>query len=205
MRIFRENPAQRFPGPARYKCNHAKLRTRWSFGVILCLVIVSIPGCAPRKRSYVPPQDPATLTDTAFLHYLATVPVVTVDEGTRATLLLVGGTQVWTTFDARSAELARRGAFQPSWGLSPDDTLDKGTLAYMFARTCQAPGSVNTILAAKTGIGDRRAALQVCVYEGLLTQGHPHDPVAGGELVGALEAAERFMGNRALNPNTAVK
>ena len=117
------------------------------------------------------------MSDMAFLHYLATAPTVSIDEGRRAIGLLT---------ENGDAELIR-----PEWEFSGDDVLDKGTLAYMLRNACDLPRGVNEVLLADTiGLGDRRYALKTCVYEGLLPFGRADEPVTGGELLSALTAAE---------------
>jgi hypothetical protein len=152
--------------------------------------MAALPTCTAPRRTWTPPQDPTQLDDTAYLHYLATVPTVTVEEGSRAVLLLIGPTDRSATFEQRWAELEQKGAVKAAWRRSPGDTLDKGTLAYMLRVICDVPPGLNDLLAARTGLGDRRYALRTCVYHGMLSYGLPHDPVTGGELLSALSAAE---------------
>ena len=166
----------------------------------LRVVLVSLVGaavganCTAPHRSYQPTQDPATLDNVSFLHYLATVPVVTVDEGVRAVLLLADDPAARSTFDERIAALGHREAVKQAWHLQPDQILDKGTLAYMLRTVCRLRRSVNERLAASTGWGDRRYALQTCIHAKLLPYGLAHEPVTGGELLSALTAAERYLG-----------
>ncbi|GAF69285.1 unnamed protein product, partial [marine sediment metagenome] len=129
------------------------------------------------RRTFQPEQDEASLDDVSFLHYLATVPVVTVDEGMRAVLLLTGDSTQWPTFEKRYEELRGRGAVKAAWRLRSGRILDKGTLAYMLRTVCSGARSLNEILASKTGIGDRRYALKACVDEGVLPHGLAHEPV----------------------------
>jgi hypothetical protein len=145
-------------------------------------------------RTFEPAQDPGALDDVSFLHYLATVPVVTVDEGMRAVLLLEGEGARWPTFNERSKELHRIGAVKAAWHLQQEQILNKGTLAYMLRTICKLRRSFNERLAAATGIGDRRYALATCIHAGLLPYGLAHEPVTGGELLSALTAAERQLG-----------
>lgn len=159
---------------------------------IVVAAACAVAGCAPRTRTFQPSMDPATLEDTAFLHYLATVPVVTVNEAARGLLLFANAGRDLRTFEERAGELARRGAFRSAWKLTPTDVLDKGTLAFALAALCDLPRSVNSSAAAVTGLGDRRAALQVCVYQGILVRGDSSNPVSGGEFLAALDAAERY-------------
>ena len=52
-------------------------------------------GCALPHRSIQPAHNQAELDDLRFTHYLATVPVVTVNEGARAVLMLIEVIASW--------------------------------------------------------------------------------------------------------------
>ena len=160
--------------------------------LVYALLMVAT-GCAQRHRAYTPEVDPATLNDVVFMHYLARTPVVTVDEGQRAVLLLVGSTDEWPTPQARAAELTRRGAMKDSWNLNPEQLLDHGTLAHMLRVICNLPSGINDLMGEWFGIGDRRAALRTCTYEGLLPHNVPDQPVTGGDLQSALVRAESCL------------
>ena len=161
--------------------------------IVLMVALIVMPGCSAPRRTYQPPQDPSAFNDTAFLHYLATVPTVTVAEGVRAAGLLAGPTQQPATWEDQRSHLERLGALKPDWRLRPDDTLDKGTLAYVLTAICKTPRSLTETASAVTGLGDRRYALKTCIDEGLLPYGLAHDAVTGGELISALSKAERFI------------
>jgi hypothetical protein len=150
-------------------------------------------GCAQPRRSFVPEVDPATLSDVAFTHYLAQAPVVTVDEGQRAVLMLVGTNDAGRTPDERRAALLRRGAIKPRWNLEPDQRLDFGTLAYMLRTVCEVPRGLNDVVSDWTGLGDRRAALRTCGFYELLPHRLPHEAVTGGELLSAITTAEAYL------------
>jgi len=153
------------------------------------------PGCAAARRSWNPGRDPNTLSGAIFLHYLATVPVVSVDEGMRAVLLLSDDGARFPTYDRRKEELMRRGAVRASWGLNADAVLDKGTLAHMLRVVCDLPLGLNETFLSPVQLGDRRYALRSCIHEGLLPYGLAQEPVKGGELLSALTAAERYLAN----------
>jgi len=157
---------------------------------------LQVGSCTRPQRTYQPAQDPATLDDLSFLHYLATVPVVTVDEGMRAVLLLTGDSARWSTFEQRYEELRRRGAVKEAWRLEPGQILDKGTLAYMLQCICDVPRSLDDMLASKTSVGDRRYALKTCIHEGVMPYGLAHEPVTGGGLLSALTIAERYLSSQ---------
>jgi hypothetical protein len=156
------------------------------------ILSVVLAGCSAPHRTYQPPQDPSALDDTALLHYLAAVPTVTVAEGVRAVGLLLDPTPGPASFDDQRRRLEEVGALKPGWGLAPDETLEKGTLAFMLSVVCKTPRSLNESAASLTNLGDRRYALKTCIDEGLLPYGLPHDPVTGGELLSALSRAERY-------------
>ena len=164
-----------------------------TLAVAVALLMFQVCCVAPR-REIAPPVDPSTLDDTAFLHYLATVPTVTVAEGVRAVGLLAGPTPQPATFEDQRSHLERLGAIKPAWRLQPHDTLDKGTLAYMLTAICKTPRSLTEAASAVTRLGDRRYALKTCIDEGLLPYGLAHDAVTGGELISALSKAERYLG-----------
>ncbi len=157
----------------------------------LCLVLLPA-GCAgPRK--YQPPVDPQTLDGTLFVHYLASVPAVTVEEAARAVLILADGEDAAESPDSRVAELERRGWIRPAWRLRPDHTLDRATLGYLLFRACKLPDSVNTIILGSWGAGDRRYAMRQAVALGLMEHGPEYEPVTGGEFVAALTRADEYL------------
>lgn len=161
------------------------------------LVSLTLTGCAMPRRTWQPPRDPNTLDAMTFLHYLAVVPAVTVDEGMRAVLMLSDDGARFPTPSRRYAEMIRRGAIRESWQLAADQLLDKGTLGHMLRTACALPRGVNETLAGRFGWGDRRYALEVCVHEGLMPRGVAHEPVTGGELLTALTHAEQYLADRA--------
>jgi len=168
---------------------------RWALpslarSLTVAVLIMTFAGCAQ------PPVDPNSIADSAFTHYLATVPVVTVDEGSRAVLLLVGSTDQWPTPEDRRAELIRRGAFKDEWNLDAGQRLDFGTLGYMLRVTSGAPRGVNEVILGPMGMGARRYALRTCAYENILPYRLENAPVSGGELLSALTAAEDYMARK---------
>ena len=160
----------------------------WGFASVALMA-----GCTQQRRSFHPSVDAAALNDISFVHYLATVPVVTVDEGLRAVLQLTDANARSMTYSERSVTLQRRGAIKASWHLEADRILDKGTLGYMLRIICSLPRGLTESLAETTGLGDRRYALKTCIDAGVLPYGVPHAPVTGGELLSALTAAETII------------
>ncbi len=165
----------------------------WVVLVTAMCVATLATGCGRPHRLFQPSRDPDTLSDTTFLHYLATLPVVTVHEGTRAVLLLKGPTSNWPTFVDRTAELKRLGAFRDAWDLEQNQVLDKGTFFYMLSAVCGLPKSFNELLATATRRGGRRYALKKCIHAGLLPYGLAEEFLTGGEMVSALTKAESYV------------
>lgn len=160
---------------------------------VLSTLVASITGCAAPRRTFTPSTDTAAMTDVAFTHYLPTAPVVTVDEGLRAVLMLDGDTHRWPTPRERRLEALRRGWIDADWPTGLDHVLDKGTLAHVLMVRCDLPRSINDRFAEAVGVGRRRYALKTCVDAGLLPYATARQPVTGGELHGALVRAEPLM------------
>lgn len=181
------------PSPSRER------RTKRLLAPFVCLFLASmIPlgGCAATKREFTPSVDPDKLGDVEFTHYLATVPVASVDEGMRAVLLVGGETKKWRKPTDRRAELIRRGAFREAWKLGGDDRLDQGTLAYMIRVECKLPRSLNEYVFTPIRLGDRRYALRTCIHEEIMPYSRADEAVTGGELLAAINAASEHMQSR---------
>ena len=163
-------------------------------GKLLALALVALAGgCATPKRTFQPAQNHNALNEIEFVHYLAALPTVSVDEAYHAMLLLADGEDSATDFDQRRSILVSRGAVRESWGLGPDDVLDKGTLAYMIVKTCKLPGGVNDALLGSWGLGDRRYALRTAIWHEMVPYGVPYHAVTGGELLAAITTAAEYM------------
>lgn len=154
-------------------------------------------GCATPKRRFVPTVDPNSLPAHVFVHYLATVPVATVDEGCRAVLMLTADGEKAKSFPERRVVLQRLGAWHASWSIEGDQVLDQGTLAYMLRVLCAMPHGVSESLLGGWGATARRYALRTCTHEGVLPYGQPHQPVSGGMLQSAVNRAESYISDRA--------
>jgi hypothetical protein len=161
-----------------------------TFCINLAIAALIVAGCAAPRRSFQPEQNVSALSDVLFLHYLATVPVVTVDEGFRAVLMLVDAPGDVSTFPARRAVLADMGAIKAAWELEPEQVLDKGTLAHMVRTVSGLAPGLNELWLSPLGVGDRRYALKTCVYAGVMSPGLSYAPVTGGELLSVITKAE---------------
>lgn len=155
-------------------------------------VWVACAGCA-QKREYMPEVEPQSLETTAFLHYLATVPVASVEEGCRAMCIETEREEEAGSFDACYQELVDAGIVRSEWGLEADQVLDKGTLAFMATRACGVPPGVNSVLMGSWGLGDRRYALKDAVSVGLMPPGVAWHSVRGGELLAVLAEMEDYV------------
>ena len=159
---------------------------------VAILAVVLAAGCS-QTRQFQPQVDRESLSDTEFLHYLADVPVVTFEEACRGVLIAADGADAYDGYAERGAELERRGVIRASWGLKPDDVLDRGTLAFMLAEVCDLPPSVDSTIFGSWGLGDRRYALKRAVYREMIVYGPTYEMITGGEFVEALANADAYM------------
>jgi len=162
----------------------------------ICAGSFSASGCSTPLRTLQPAVSPDTLSDAAFVHYLAATSVVTVDEGARGVLLVISDEAASLSDAARRGALTQRGMIREAWGLVADSVLDRGTFAFLICRALDVGRSPNEWVAERIGCGERRAALATAVYEELLPYGPAHEPISGGEVADALVRAERWLAER---------
>lgn len=153
-------------------------------------------GCRAPVRTVPPVVDPDTLGETGFVHYLSVTVVVTVDEGARAVLALVGDAGVAGDFESRWAALRERGAVRDQWRVTAETVLDRGSFAYMLCGVLGVPPGLNDRWSDTLGWGGRRAATRTAVYEGLLDYGPAHEPISGGVVASSLVRAAEWMDRR---------
>lgn len=154
-------------------------------------------GClGPRQTR--PDADPAALADGEFIHYLATVPIVTADEAYRAMLILADGQDTTKSFDERRAALQERGIARAEWNHVAGNVIDRGAVAAMVCKICKLPGGVNLIVFGGAGLGDRRYATRELIYREMMSNGPDYSPITGGELVAVVTRADDLMATRGL-------
>lgn len=174
-------------------------RSRISSGFLMLSIFAGsfiTSACSTPMRKARPDVSPDTLSDAAFIHYLAATPVVTVDEGARAVLLAISDDGASSGDAARREALRQRGMIREAWELVADSVLDRGTFAFLLCRGLGVARSFNEWVAQRTGFGERRAAQATAVYEGLVPYGPAHEPISGGEVADALVRAEHWLAKR---------
>jgi hypothetical protein len=140
------------------------------------------------------PVNPSNLDDMSFLHdYLVRQPMVSVDDGYRAMLILADGQCTAKTFEEREATLERRGISRPAWKLQAEEHFDRGTVAYMVCTILKIRGGVDRVLLGSWGLGDRRYALRELIYREMMAESPPYRYVTGAELVALLGKADGYM------------
>jgi hypothetical protein len=82
---------------------------------------------------------------------------------------------------------------RPNWELTPDQWIDRGTLAYMFLKAAKMKGGVNMNVFGSLGLGDRRYAYREMLYYELMETGVDYCYVSGPELVTAIGKVNRFI------------
>jgi hypothetical protein len=155
----------------------------------------SLIGCS-QTRQYQPPVDPATLSEIQFVHYLEQVPVATFGEGCRALAIAADGHDAYSDHAARYAALRDRDIVRDAWKLEPEQSLDLGTLAYMTAKVCNLPPTVDTVVFGSWGLGDRRYALRQAVEHRIIGYNSTYHLVTGEELVATLHHVDVYMAAR---------
>lgn len=167
-----------------------------------CAALLS--GCA-RPRQTPPPVDPSKLSDDGFLHYLGEVPVVTVDEGFRAMLILADGEDTSKDFNDRYSKLVNRGIARREWELKAENVIDRGSVAAMVCRICRIGGGVNQRVFGSIGLADRRYAVRDLVYERIMADGPDYAGVKGGELIALLTKADGYMDEQGIYSSQKIE
>ncbi len=160
-------------------------------GVAVTALLLPV-GCVVQP-TFEPSQDHTTLGEVEFIHYVATQPVLTFDEGCRAVLIAVEGEDPHEDFDARFADLESRGFVKSFWTLKSNSMLDRSTLAYMIFQMCDLPHGVGTFLTQNQHLSDRRFALREVVHYRIMNYGPTYEVVTGDEVLGALGSAEDYL------------
>jgi len=158
---------------------------------------MALGGCAG-PRPTPPSTDATRLSDTAFQAYLATIPLVTVDEAYRAMLILADGEDGSRSFEERRQKLESRGIARAAWKLEPQHVVDAGSVAYMVCRICQIRGGLNCHLFGAIGLGDRRYALREVIYRDMLEDTVDYQYMTGSALVALMAKADALMAEKGL-------
>lgn len=156
------------------------------------LMLLTSWGCGPRARAWTPAESPDALSDTAFLHYLATVPIASVDDAARALLMVVDG-HAAATPAARLGDITQRGWIDAHWRAQSDHVLTRGVAASMLSRACKLPEGLNARLSRITNVGRQRYAIRACADAKLLSYGTVDQTISGGELLSAISAADAYV------------
>ena len=129
-------------------------------------------------------------TDAQFFGELGYKDVATAADAARALAIFVSeGAETGADFDAARNYLQGKGLLT-GWlkKAQPADALDKGHLASLVCRALGIKGGLWMRLFGPLP----RLALRECVYLELMVRGAEYAHVTGGELVGAIDRADRF-------------
>jgi hypothetical protein len=111
-------------------------------------------------------------------------------------VIAADGTDKYSDHAGRYAALRDRDIVRDAWKLSPEQSLDLGTLAFMTARVCKLPPTVDSTVFGSWGLGDRRYALRQAVEHGIVGYDSTYHLVTGEELVAALHHVDAYMAAR---------
>ena len=173
---------------------------RWR--ALASLALAAVAGCA---TAHV--RDPLTRSlgastpqvQSEFWYQLAKRPVASNDEAFHALLLYVDGKDAAADFTGRVAALSARHMLPNGFAGSPDEAVDRGTLAVALDQMLHIRGGLTMQLFGASP----RYALRAAVDKGIFPPSSPNQGLSGGEFVGVMQRAEEFEhGNPADHPVT---
>ena len=160
----------------------------------LCVlaVAVGLASCARPTTTPAPTAPAASAAEpgggAAQLAYnLSQKTWCTNDDACSLVLLFTQGQDSYTDFAARLEKLEAQGLVQSHWNLQADDSVTKGTLAYMLCRALNIRGGLFMHI-----LPNRRYAYREAVYQKLMLRGSENEPLTGPEAIGILGRAARL-------------
>lgn len=164
--------------------------------MLLVLVGIGLMCCSCQSaKSNVSQEDLITeelaqeSLDSATLAYeLAYQTWCSNDQACSMVLLMLNGEDRYQSFAQRLRALIAEGLVQESWKLNGDDSVTKGTLAYMICEVMQIKGGVMMYL-----LPSRRYAYREAVDRGLMLYGSENEPLTGPEVVGIVGRVARIQ------------
>lgn len=130
-------------------------------------------------------------SDAQFFAELGYKDVALAADVARALVILTSeGAESGADFAAAKTYLKEKGVLPDGWldKVKPEDPVDKGHLASLICRALGIKGGLVMRLLGPVP----RYALAECVYLELMARGADYCHVAGGELVGVIDRADRF-------------
>jgi len=147
------------------------------------------PPAAPAPAAPAPAAEVST--DAQFFAELGYKDVALAADVARALVVFTSeGAESGADFEAARAYLRTKGVLPDGWldKARAEDPIDKGHLATLVCRTLGIKGGLMMRLLGPVP----RYALAECVYLELMARGADYCHVAGGELVGVIDRADRF-------------
>jgi len=173
--------------------------------LLICAVLGwAAAGCAHVDRTEQVNRAEQLGVDEFLHEHLPARAVVTTGEAYRALLLLADGDEHYNSFDARAAELMRRGWVRTEWNLRREEPIDAGAVAYMVIRIVHGERGANSLVLGSVGVGERRYALRDLEYMGLIEQRPAYRWLTGGELLDLMGRADEYMAKHKLYPTQPV-
>lgn len=155
--------------------------------LLAVMFMAELCSCQSRPLPPLPAPGAGMSVDSATLGYeLASRPWCTNQDAASMVLLMMEGEDRYQSFDERLAVLENRGWIQPGWNLRAEDSVTKGTLAYMVCAATETRGGVMMHL-----LPSRRYAYIEAVHLGYLERGSENEPVTGPEALGVFGRVTR--------------
>jgi len=167
---------------------------------MLLAILVACAGCRAMSVQ-TPASQPALLPDAnaELTLQISTMPFLTAEAAYRAVYLLREGSAFDGDFDALSQELVASDVVSQHWQLAAGARLNRAKVGRMICRVCGIRSGLNWRL---TGLG--RYAWRELQYRGICRGGSELNLISGGEFLGILHHAERFVDQRHAPPDKPV-
>jgi len=149
-------------------------------------------GCAAGGPRAATTQPDAPLdTNAELIEYISNQPHVAAEPAYRAVYILWKNEVYQGEFSNLAQQLEGAKIVSATWGLQPDSLLNRATVGYMLARTCDIRSGLNWLL---TGLG--RYAWMELTYKRIAHPAGDLGLMSGGEFLGILARAEEYLFER---------
>lgn len=153
------------------------------------LTLLALCGCQATLPRSVQPDDPPP-GNAELMRYISQLEYLTADAGFRAVHVLAAGTPFDGSYDELKAALAARDLRPPD--VEQRRLLTRAEVGGLIARACNLRTGVNWML---TGL-NRYAWLEL-YHRGIAREPAELNYISGGEFLGVLTQAERYMTEQA--------
>lgn len=160
--------------------------------VLFACAFLALQGCT---RSIVSGEHDTAFADTSqtatldFWHTLPGHSAVTNAQGLHGILLFADGTDETGSYEARLAELKKRGWIAEDFDEDPNMAMSRGTMAKALAHAMEIKGGVMMQLTS----GSPRYATRELLYLSIMPPGTEQQVISGLDFVGVISKAQDYV------------